>query len=138
MADDFASLLADIRRALPASRFTPVSEPELAAIRQRYPGVPEHYLAFLRHVGYGSLGDSNFLVYSGPCEPGDFFDPRTAAGLPGIVFIGDNLAGWMVGFDTRDGWRLVSVDSASPKPDSEKTRTVAEFIAARVGDLEPG
>jgi hypothetical protein len=136
MADDFATLLVAVRRVFPASLFEPVSEPELTAIRTRFPGIPEHYLEFLRHVGCGSLGDGNFLLYGGPCEPGELFDAHTAAGLDGVVFLGDNFAGWLIGFDTNDGWRLVGVDSASPAPCPEEARTVAEFIAERVADQD--
>jgi hypothetical protein len=125
---DFVPLLAAIRRVFPTAQLEPLTEPELAAIRKQYPDVPEHYLELLRHVGWGSLG-GNFMLYGGPIEPGEIFDTRTAADLTGIVFFGDNFSGDMYGFDTRDGWRLVLVDSASPKPWPEEARTVAEFIA---------
>ena len=138
MVIDYAQLLAAIHRVFPASRLEPVAEPELAAMRRQFPRVPEHYLEFLRRVGYGSLGD-NFMLYSGLCEPDEIFDAHTAVGLAGIVFFGDNFAGWIVGFDTRDGWRLVGFDnSVSPDPDPEEARTVAEFIAARIADCECG
>jgi hypothetical protein len=58
--------------------------------RGEYPDVPEHYLAFLQHVGHGALGDS--------------------------------------GFDTRNKWQMVGVDSGWPKPHPQRART-AEFVA---------
>jgi hypothetical protein len=136
MVEDFGLLVSAIRRVFPASRFEPVAESDLVAIRSKYPSVPEHYLAFLRHVGYGSLGDGNFMVYSGPCEPNEFFPPETAANLEGIIFFGDNFAGWMVGFDTRDGWRIVGVDGTSPETYPEEALTVGDFVAKRIGDRE--
>jgi hypothetical protein len=135
MADDFGPLLATLRRVFPASRLEPVAEPELAAIRQRHPGVPEHYLALLRHVGYGSLGGT-FMIYSGPVEPGEIFDPRTAAGLDGLLFFGDNFAGWVVGFDTHRGWRLVGVDNGTPDSEPQDAQTVGEFIARRLAEQQ--
>jgi hypothetical protein len=134
MTDDFAPLFDAIRRVLPDSRFEPVTSLQVAAIQQKYPDVPDHYLSFLRRVGHGSLGDSYFAVYSGPCEPSDFFDSKTADVLAGIVFFGDDFAGWMVGFDTRNNWQIVGVDSGWPKPVRQKAQTVAEFIAERVAD----
>jgi hypothetical protein len=135
---DYAALLAAIHRVFPACRLEPVAEPELAAISRRFPGVPEHYLDFLRHVGWGSLVD-NFMLYGGLVEPDEIFDAETAAGLAGIVFLGDNFAGEVVGFDTRDGWRLVGFDNSfSPVPDPQEARTLAEFIAERIAYCEPG
>jgi hypothetical protein len=137
METDYTSMAANIRRVFPASDFTPVPGPELASIREQYPGVPEHYLAFLRHVGYGSLGD-NFMVYSGPVEPDEIFDASTVAELTGIVLIGDNFAGDVIGFDTRDGWRLVRSDIAySPEPMPEAARTVGQFLAEWLADRDP-
>jgi hypothetical protein len=135
---DYAALLATIHRVFPACRLKPVAEPELTAISRRFPGVPEHYREFLRHVGWGSLGD-NFMLYSGLVEPDGIFDPETAAGLAGFVFLGDNFAGEVVGFDTRDGWRLVAFDNSdSAKPDPQEATTLAEFIAKRIAWCESG
>jgi hypothetical protein len=135
---DYAALLAAIHRVFPACRLEPVADPDLAAIGRQFPDVPGHYLEFLRQVGWGSLGD-NFMLYSGLVAPDEIFDAETAAGLAGIVFLGDNFAGEVVGFDTRDGWRLVSFDnSVSPEPDPQEARTLAEFIAERLAYCESG
>lgn len=128
MPDDFGPLLDEIRRVLPESRLFALSDVQLAAIKNQYPDVPDHYLAFLRNVGHGALGDGYFAVYSGLCKPRDFFDKKTAEGLDGILFFGDDFAGWMLGFETRGNWRMVGVDSGWPKPHPQGARTVAEFV----------
>lgn len=133
MAEDFGTLLATLRHVFPASQLEPVAERALAAIRREYPGVPEHYLAFLREVGYGSLGGW-FMVYSGPVEPGEIFDPDTAAGLGGLVFFGDTAGSTIFGFDTREGWRLVGVDHHTLDIDPEEAATVGEFLARRLAE----
>ncbi len=133
MTDEMAQLLRTIRHVYPTSRLRPVGPADLAAIRAKYPGVPEHFLEFLRQVGAGGLGDGNFMIYGGLTEPSEVFDPETAGRLEGIVFFGDDLSGWLAGFDTRNGWRLVGVDSASPRPVPEPTGTVAEFFARWIG-----
>lgn len=136
--DDRAALSEAIRRVFPASRLEPATAEKVAAIRRRFPDVPPDYLEFLQRVGWGSLGDSNFMVYSGPCEPGDVFDAAAAEGFAGLVFVGDNFGGWMVGFDTRQDWRLVGVDSGSsdPEPYPLEQETLADFIARRIADRE--
>jgi hypothetical protein len=135
MAEDFSPLLDAIRRVFPTARLTPLGNAEVAAIRSRFPDVPDHYLNFLRHVGWGPLGD-NFMLYGGPVEANEIFGPRTSAELAGILFLGDNLAGWMVGFDTCKGWRLVGVDSFSLTPEPEPARTVGEFFTHRASEWE--
>jgi hypothetical protein len=136
MGDDFDLLCVAIRRAFPDSEFGPVPEAELAAIRWRNPGVPDHYFEFLRQVGAGRLGNRDFMIYSGLCEPDEVFDAETAASLAGVLFFGDDYSGWMVGFDTRNDWQLVGVDSTSPLPVPEKARTVGDFLALRVAGHE--
>ena len=136
--DAFAQLRDAIRRVFPASGLQPVAKPELDAIRHRYPNVPAHYLAFLREVGWGSLGPSHFMVYGGLCSADELFDPETAERLEGVLFFGDNFAGWVVGFDTHNDWRIVGVDHAAPEPEVEEAQTIGEFIAERIADWESG
>lgn len=69
-----------------------------------------------------------------------FFDEATAAELAGIVFLGDDFGGWVIGFDMQAGWRLVGVDNGST-PEKLEQRTLAEFITQRITDaqdVEPG
>jgi hypothetical protein len=133
MAEEFERLRATFGQVFPTSRMEPVAEPALAAIRREYPGVPEHYLAFLREIGWGSLGGW-FMVYSGPVEPDEIFDRDTAAGLEGLVFFGDTFGSTIFGFDRREGWRLVGVDHHTSQIDPEEAATVGEFLARRLAD----
>jgi hypothetical protein len=135
MADDFDALAASIRRVFPGSRLEPATNEQLDAERRDHPDVPAHYTEFLRRIGWGSLGDRNFMIYSGLVGPADILDPVTAAELAGLLLLGDDFGGWVIGFDTRAGWRLVGVDNGSaPKPLGP--RTAAEFIAQRVADAQ--
>lgn len=135
MANDFEALAASIRGVFPGSRIELATEEQLAAVRRDYPDAPAHYTEFLRWVGWGSLGGGNFMLYSGLVGPADIFDEATATKLAGVAFLGDDFGGWVVGFDTRAGWRLVRVDNGSA-PDPLGQRTVAEFIAQRVADAQ--
>jgi hypothetical protein len=135
MIEDFTRLNDAIRRFVPTARLTPLGDSEITAMRSQFPDVPDHYLNFLQHVGWGSLGD-NFMLYSGLVEANEIFDSRTSADLAGILFLGDNLAGWMLGFDTRNRWRLVGVDSSSPTPEPEQAQTVGDFFAQRASEWD--
>lgn len=136
--NDFEALAESIRRAFPGSRLEPATGEQLAAIRRAHPEVPTHYLEFLQRIGWGTLGGGNFMVYSGPCEPGNILDEETAVELPRILFLGDDFAGWMLGFDTRAEWRLVEVDSSSLDVYPVEQRSLAEFILQRIADSADG
>jgi hypothetical protein len=133
--DAFAELTDAIHRVFPGSRFEPATEEQLAAVRRDYPDAPAHYLEFLKRIGWGALGGGNFMVYRGLVAPADIFDPATTAELAGVAFLGDDFGGWVVGFDTRAGWRLIGVDNGS-SPQPLEHRTLAEFIGRRVADAQ--
>ncbi len=135
--EDFRSLIDAIHRVLPESQLKPVSTSNLLAIQRTYPDVPNHYLSFLQNVGFGSLGDSYFAIYSGLIKPGDIYGGNTPEALANILFFGDNFAGWMVGFDKRNDWQIVGVDSGRPIPTIQEEKTIAEFIAKEVANCEP-
>jgi hypothetical protein len=142
VANDFEALAAAIRRVFPESRMEPANLEQLAAVRREYPDAPAHYTEFLRRVGWGSLGGSNFMLYGGLVGAADIFAPATAAELADFAFFGDDFSGCVVGFDTRTGWRLVSFDNSyHTAPELLEQQTLAEFIAQRVADAqdaEPG
>lgn len=137
MVDGFEALVTSIRRVFPESRIEPATPEQLAAVRREYPEAPAHYTEFLRRVGWGSLGGSNFMLYSGLVGAADIFDPGTAAELADFAFFGDDFSGCVVGFDTRTGWRLVSFDNSyHTAPELLEQQTLAEFIAQRVADAQ--
>src|SRR5262245_60066240 len=76
MHPDHAALAKRIDRVHPDSRLEPLSEAQLQSIAAEFPGAPQHYLQFLRDIGWGSFGD-NFMFYSGPVAPSDVFDVET-------------------------------------------------------------
>src|SRR5262245_17993998 len=134
MTEDFGPLLATLRRVFPTSSLEPVAEAELEAIRRGHPGVPSHYLAFLRQVGYGMLGGT-LVLYSGLVEPDEIFATR-AASLEGIAFFGDFCGETIVGFDTRHSWRLVEVEHHTLDIDPREERTVGELLTRWLAEQE--
>lgn len=127
MTPDWAQLQESLREAFPTSRLSPMPSGELLELRQRYPHLPDHYIEFLKNIGWGSIGESSFMFYEGPVEPAEIYDARTASELAGILFIGDNFGGWCLGLE-RNG-KLVSFDGLSPAPEEEREQTVHGFLA---------
>jgi hypothetical protein len=131
---DYAALLLAIRRAFPNTELELVPEEQVKAVREQFPGVPESYLNFLRHVGAGRIGSMGLAVYNGLCEAGEIFDPVDAAELSGVLFFGDDFGGWHIGFDPRAGWQVVSVSSTSPELVPETVGSIGQFVAQWVAE----
>ena len=127
MAQDWAGLRQRIQIGFPTSRLAPMSDSELAELQRKHPQVPAHYLQFLKNVGWGNVGDMGFMFYQGPMEPSEIYDAETAKDLKGILFIGDNFGGWVLGVNERGN--LVSFDGSSAGPEPEEEGTVYEFLA---------
>jgi hypothetical protein len=136
MSPELVTLAERIRRVLPESRFKPVSPAEIQSILAEFPDVPHDYLAFLREIGFGTLGEWNFMLYSGLTAPADIFDIETARSFEGVVLFGDNFAGWSAGFDTRHDWRIVGIDSTDLQVEAQREQTFLGFVHARLSDME--
>lgn len=92
-----------IRAHYPASQLEPISAEAEAQLRVRYPWLPDDYFAYLREVGWGQIGESQYMVYSSPLEPSEVFDPRTAKDLKGIVLVGDDFGEACEAYANRNG-----------------------------------
>jgi hypothetical protein len=113
MAASILQMKARLLKVRPASRLETLSTAEIDRIRSSFPGIPEDYLEFLGVVGYGRIGLSDFMVYSGPVHPDEIYDPPTAESLGGIVLVGDNFSGDCVGYDTKSDWGIGEIDSSN-------------------------
>jgi len=101
--DIFGDLKKKIGRSASLSK---VPASDIAALRERWQGLPEDYLAFLHEVGFGNLGE--IQLYSAPASPDSVFSPPPKH-LDTILLIGDDMQGHCFGFDTDSGFRLVEV-----------------------------
>ena len=79
------------------------------ALKQKTFGdVPNDYIDFLTHIGFGEIGNSDFMLYGGLLKPEEVFgdsDPR----LSNLLLLGDDFQGFNTAFDTRD-WSIVEID----------------------------
>jgi hypothetical protein len=94
-----------IRERFPESRLEPLTDKQLAAVKRRHPKVPAQVLNFFKVVGCGSIGPSRYMVY-GLIDAVQIFGKGSAAGLDGIVLIGDDFSGRHEAYDTKNKWRF--------------------------------
>lgn len=111
------------------SLLQPCDEATLERIRRSQPDVPKDYLEFLREVGAGEIGKSQYNVYTGLIDPAEVYG-ETPPGLQNIALFGDDMQGFCAGFDTVN-WKVVEVDptnmAAVPAANSFE-----EFIRKRI------
>lgn len=98
----------DIKNESHLSKLTPASEETVAEIKARCPGIPQDYLDFLREVGSGEVGESDFMIYEGPVAPEDVFGRDD--GLSHLLLLGDDFQGYCVAFDPTREWVVVEID----------------------------
>ncbi|MCV6798523.1 hypothetical protein OII53_22170 [Achromobacter ruhlandii] len=73
-----------------------LSAVELAALQRDFPALPQDYLDYLTLQGWGTTL-SGRMLYSGPVGPEEIFGDEHH--LPGVVLLGDDLAGYLFAFD---------------------------------------
>jgi hypothetical protein len=113
----------------PKSRLKPMTTSGMKGLLAEHPKMPAHLRDFFAEVGCGSIGDSSYMIYP-LIEPSDVFDPETAAGLEGIVLVGDDFAGTHEAYDTRgSSWHFGTVGGGGKFRPCKKPEDFVAFIA---------
>lgn len=96
--------------------------------------VPMEFVNFLSSVGVGTIGTSNFVIYQGFWGFEDIYDRPAPPELEEVLFFGDDLQGYSLGFDPHNNFKIVQVD---PYGDEFYTRygSFAEFLAELIDRL---
>jgi hypothetical protein len=84
-----------------------LTEDEIREFRRVGSALPSEYIEFVMDVGYGNLG--SMQIYSRPIKAEDKF-AGTGQSLQGILLFGDDLQGYLFGFDANQGNRVIEVD----------------------------
>jgi hypothetical protein len=91
-------------------RLSPVPRPKCDELQRSFPTLPADYLDFLAEVGYGVIGQRQYMLYDGvlPLSEllADACDPNLARLLP----FGDTTGGTCHAFDPSEGMRVVAID----------------------------
>ena len=110
-----------------------VSDRAVAALRAAHPSLPDDYLAYLAAIGFGSLGDSSFMIYSGPISTEDVYG-QVPEGMQDVVLIGDDFAGYTVGIDLRDNAIIEADPRGKPLPIAPDFEAFIRVKIARLMD----
>lgn len=85
---------------------------QVAALRRRFPGVPEEFLAYLREVGAGAFRECQFTVYGSLGTPDEILGEgvlyRREPSVRVLCF-GDNFGGDVSGFLPENRWAVAEL-----------------------------
>lgn len=130
MYDD---LIANKGQGNSYDNLVPLSADDAKALRTAFPGVPQDYVEFLEKIGFGELGESSYMLYSGPVESAEVYG-ESLDQIQGILVIEDDFQGFNAGFDVSRGGEIVEID-----PTDLSTRVIAPnfegFIRNKIAAL---
>jgi len=106
----YASFIEELAALGLGGTSEPVAADDVAALRSRYPGIPEDFLAYLAEVGAGDA--IGWMVYGSLLTPDEIFDDETASEIGNVLFVADDFAGTHVGYRPDDDWALIKLDHA--------------------------
>lgn len=105
----YDDLLALKRDKLMLSRMKPLGPSELKALVATSVALPTDYVAFISEIGYGEIGNAQYMIYGGLMEPDEIYG-TTSPEVSNILLFGDDFQGFNAGFKIDDGWRVVEID----------------------------
>ena len=103
-------VVAQIHVREPATAFMPLKTEWIDSAAKRYPGMPDDLRHFYATYGYGSIGNSRYMIHC-LLEADEIYDPETARGLEGVLIVGDDFAGHCEAYDAANGWLFGSIGS---------------------------
>ncbi|MFZ6641032.1 SMI1/KNR4 family protein [Undibacterium sp. TC4M20W] len=89
-------------------KLKPVDPVRIQENQRTHGELPSDYVEFLTSIGAGTIGDSQYSLYSGLIDP-DFIYGDDRQQVENILFFGDDFQGFNAGFKTDEAWRVVEV-----------------------------
>ncbi|MDP9840289.1 hypothetical protein J2T09_005073 [Neorhizobium huautlense] len=108
MISIYEDLVRDARKAGLLKKLVPVSAEHLPVLETQFGQIPADYVAFLRDVGAGPLGDDRYMLYTGLLTPDEIFGQVSPA-LSDLLLFGDDFQGFSQAFDPGT-WSVVEID----------------------------
>lgn len=124
-------------KSLVQNQRTRYSAEELAELRERYPGIPEEYLAYLQEVGEGSFRAQFCTIFGDPMQVTDYLDDALHEFLPEnadseLLQFGIDFAGNPLVFLLEDNWTVGTLYQEDLGEVEESGQSFREFISALI------
>ncbi len=108
--DKIEKLIKLLNQNAPDSKFYTVEDKWIEDIEKIYPNIPSDLKYLFKKIGYGSVGDSSYMIHV-PMEPDEVYDDATAKELEGILIVGDDFMGSCEAYNTKKGWAFGCIGS---------------------------
>jgi hypothetical protein len=76
-----------------------LNDNEIALLKNKHRNIPVDYLDYLKHIGWGSFRENQFMVYKNLAKLSDIGIETENEKNSNILFFGDNFSGDLSGFD---------------------------------------
>lgn len=108
----------------------------LGRIRAEFGFLPDEYVQFLAHVGWGEV--AGVMFYSGPIDLQELFGKDTSETSAEIFLIGDDMAGGHLGYmKVGSEWSLTDFDHTElPGYPSPSNLSLSEYIMSRLAGMQ--
>ncbi|MCI0701129.1 MAG: hypothetical protein L0241_08600 [Planctomycetia bacterium] len=106
----YSGLLNDPRIRDMLSQLKPVPRAKCEELRTEYPELRPDYLDFLSEVGYGVIGQRQYMLYSGVVPLSELLTDACDPNWTHLLAFGDTTGGTCHAFDPFDGMRVIAID----------------------------
>jgi hypothetical protein len=106
----YSDLFTDRQTRELLSRLKPVPEERCEELRLKYPKLRPDYFDFLREVGYGVIGQRQYMLYGGVSPLSELLTEACDPNWADFLAFGDTIGGTCHAFDPSDGMRVVAID----------------------------
>jgi hypothetical protein len=98
------------------TRLSPLQDETVDFIKNRFSGKNiDQYIEFMKKIGFGVVGDSEFAIFEGFMEASDLGLPQEYEN--NILFFGSNYGESNFGFDKNNGFNITLVSSEGGEPE---------------------
>jgi hypothetical protein len=106
----YSDLLNDRRIQELLSRLEPVPQATCEKLRTESPELRPDYLDFLSGVGYGVIGQRQYMLYGGVVTLSELLADACDPNWADLLAFGDTIGGTCHAFDPSDGMRVIAID----------------------------
>src|SRR5262245_30898599 len=92
------------------SQLDPVPRARCEELRTRYPELQPDYLDFLSEVGYGVIGQRQYMLYGGVSPLSELLADACDPDWAELLAFGDTIGGTCHAFDPSNGMRVIAID----------------------------
>jgi hypothetical protein len=118
ISNQFGALLAECRKQ---------DSNSIANLVKDHEYLPQDFIEFLQQIGWGEIGSSQLMIYSGPLRADEIYDAETSKKLAGFEFFADDMAGGGYAFK-KDGDSSVYVYEPGEEAPDRLYESFYEFI----------